>query len=117
MKEHSAEGARIVGKLSRLSSIVPIVRHHHQRWDGRGYPDGLAGQDIPLLAAIVGLADAWDAMTTERPYAPAVCPEDALEEIRRGNGSQFAPAVAQALFRVSERDPAELGVERRHAAV
>jgi putative nucleotidyltransferase with HDIG domain len=117
MKEHSAEGARIVGKLSRLGPIVPIIRHHHERWDGRGYPDGLAGQDIPLLAAIVGLADAWDAMTTERPYAPAMGAEDAVEEIRRGNGTQIAPAVAQALLRISERDPAELGLEPQHAAV
>jgi putative nucleotidyltransferase with HDIG domain len=117
MKEHSAEGARIVGKLSRLGPIVPLIRHHHERWDGRGYPDGLAGQDIPLLAAIVGLADAWDAMTTERPYAPAMSPEDALEEITRGNGTQFAPAVAQAMLRIGERDPAELGLGRQHAAV
>jgi putative nucleotidyltransferase with HDIG domain len=117
MKEHSAEGARIVGKLSRLGPIVPIIRHHHERWDGRGYPDGLAGQDIPLLAAIVGLADAWDAMTTERPYAPAMASEDALEEIRRGNGTQFAPAVVQALLRIAERDPAELGLEPQHAVV
>jgi putative nucleotidyltransferase with HDIG domain len=117
MKEHSAEGARIVGKISQLQPIVPIIRHHHERWDGHGYPDGLAGQDIPLLAAIVGLADAWDAMTTERPYAPAMSPEDALDEIRRGNGSQFAPAVAQAMLRICERDPAELGLDRQHAAV
>jgi putative nucleotidyltransferase with HDIG domain len=117
MKEHSAEGARIVGKISQLQPIVPIIRHHHERWDGRGYPDGLAGQDIPLLAAIVGLADAWDAMTTERPYAPAMSPEDALDEIRRGNGSQFAPAVAQAMLRICERDPAELGLDRQPAAV
>jgi HD-GYP domain-containing protein (c-di-GMP phosphodiesterase class II) len=117
MKEHSAEGARIVGKLSQLAPIVPIIRHHHERWDGGGYPDGLAGQDIPLLAAIVGLADAWDAMTTVRPYAPAISPDEALEEIRRGNGSQFAPAVAQALLRICERDPAELGLEPERVAV
>jgi putative nucleotidyltransferase with HDIG domain len=117
MKDHSAEGARIVGKLSQLSPIVPTIRHHHERWDGRGYPDGLAGQEIPLLAAIVGLADAWDAMTTERPYAPAMASEDALEEIRRGNGTQFAPAVGQALLRIAERDPAELGLEPQHAVV
>jgi putative nucleotidyltransferase with HDIG domain len=105
MKDHSAEGARIVGKLGRLHPIVPIVRHHHERWDGTGYPDGLAGQDIPLLAAIVGLADAWDAMTTERPYAPAMDPADALDEIRRGTGTQFAPAVAQAMLRLRELEP------------
>jgi putative nucleotidyltransferase with HDIG domain len=105
MKDHSAEGARIVGKLGRLHPIVPIVRHHHERWDGKGYPDGLAGPDIPLLAAIVGLADAWDAMTTERPYAPAMDVEDALDEIRRGTGTQFAPAVAQAMLRLRELEP------------
>jgi putative nucleotidyltransferase with HDIG domain len=105
MKDHSAEGARIVGKLGRLHPIVPIVRHHHERWDGKGYPDGLAGQDIPLLAAIVGLADAWDAMTTERPYAPALDLGEALDEIRRGTGTQFAPAVAQAMLRLHELEP------------
>jgi putative nucleotidyltransferase with HDIG domain len=117
MKEHSAEGARIVGKLGSLRPTVPIIRHHHERWDGRGYPDGLAGDEIPLLAAIVGLADAWDAMTTERPYAAAVPLEDALEEVRRGSGSQFAPVVADALLRVFERDPAEFGAHPRHATV
>jgi putative nucleotidyltransferase with HDIG domain len=105
MKDHSAEGARIVGKLGRLHPIVPIVRHHHERWDGKGYPDGLAGEEIPLLAAIVGLADAWDAMTTERPYAAAMDTEDALDEIRRGSGTQFAPAVAEAMLRLRELEP------------
>jgi putative nucleotidyltransferase with HDIG domain len=117
MKEHSAEGAHIVGKLGSLRPIVPIIRHHHERWDGRGYPDGLAGEDIPLLAAIVGLADAWDAMTTERPYAAAMSAEEAVEEIRRGTGGQFAPAVAQALLRICERDPADFGLQTHHAAV
>jgi putative nucleotidyltransferase with HDIG domain len=117
MKEHSAEGARIVGKLGSLRPTVPIIRHHHERWDGRGYPDGLAADEIPLLAAIVGLADAWDAMTTERPYAAAVPIDEALEEIRRGSGSQFAPVVADALLRVFERDPAEFGAHPRHATV
>jgi putative nucleotidyltransferase with HDIG domain len=117
MKEHSAEGARIVGKLGQLRPIVPIIRHHHERWDGRGYPDGLAGDEIPLLAAIVGLADAWDAMTTERPYAPAISPDEAIEEIRRGRGGQFAPAVADAMLRVFGSDPAEFGTRAHHATV
>jgi putative nucleotidyltransferase with HDIG domain len=106
MKDHSAEGARIVGKLGSLRPIVPIIRHHHERWDGRGYPDGLAADEIPLLAAIVGLADAWDAMTTERPYARAMSPDEAIEEIRRGHGTQFAPVVADAMLRVFEHDVA-----------
>ena len=117
MKEHSAEGARIVGKLGSLRPIVPIIRHHHERWDGRGYPDTSPARRSRCSAAIVGLADAWDAMTTERPYAAAVPPEDALEEIRRGSGSQFAPVVADALLRVFERDPAEFGAQPRHATV
>jgi len=115
MKQHSAEGARIVAKLGSLRPIVPIIRHHHERWDGRGYPDGLGGDTIPLLAAIVGLADAWDAMTTERPYARAVSPGEALDEIRRGSGSQFAPAVAEAMLHILERDPAQLGVHAEPA--
>jgi putative nucleotidyltransferase with HDIG domain len=117
MKEHSAEGAHIVGKLGSLRPIVPLIRHHHERWDGHGYPDSLAGDDIPLLAAIVGLADAWDAMTTERPYAAAMSGQEALEEIRRGTGVQFAPAVAQAMLRLCERDPADFGLQTHHAAV
>jgi putative nucleotidyltransferase with HDIG domain len=106
MKDHSAEGARIVGKLSQLGPIVPIIRHHHERWDGRGYPDGRAGQDIPLLAAIVGLADAWDAMTTDRPYHRALHQEEAEAELRAHRGTQFAPAVVDAFFRVLERSHA-----------
>ena len=67
MKAHSLEGARIAAKFGRIREAVPIIRHHHERWDGRGYPDGLAEEGIPLAAAIVGLADAWDAMTTAGP--------------------------------------------------
>jgi putative nucleotidyltransferase with HDIG domain len=117
MKEHSAEGARIVAKLGSLRPIVPVIRHHHERWDGRGYPDGLAGEEIPLPAAIVGLADAWDAMTTERPYAAAMSPEEALEEVRRGSGGQFAPVVADALLRLFERDPADFGAQPHRVTV
>ena len=100
MKEHSAEGARIVGKLGHLLPTVPVIRHHHERWDGRGYPDGLAGRAIPRLAAIVGLADAWDAMTTDRPYAAALAPPVALDELARGRGTQFAPDIVDAFVRV-----------------
>jgi putative nucleotidyltransferase with HDIG domain len=98
MRLHAAEGARIVGKFSPLREAVPIIRHSHERWDGQGYPDGLAGDDVPLEAAAVALADAWDAMTTERPYAGARSYDDALEEIRRGRGTQFAPAVVDAFL-------------------
>jgi putative nucleotidyltransferase with HDIG domain len=109
IKEHSAEGARIVAKLGRLREAVPIIRHHHERWDGRGYPDGLAGSEIPLTAAVVGLADAWDAMTTERPYHRALDLDEAFSEVRDGRGTQFVPEVVDAFFSVVRKRPGELG--------
>ncbi len=111
MKTHSAEGARIVEKFGRLRDTVPIIRHHHERWDGTGYPDRLAGDAIPLEAAIVGLADSWDAMTTDRPYHRALTAAEALAEVRDGRGTQFAPVVVDAFFAVLERQPGELGVD------
>ncbi|HEV2711519.1 MAG TPA: HD-GYP domain-containing protein, partial [Gaiellaceae bacterium] len=98
IQQHSEAGARIVGKLGPLREAVPTIRHHHERWDGRGYPDGLAGADIPLEAAIVGLADAWDAMTTDRPYQAALSTQAAIDEIRAGRGTQFAPEVVDAFL-------------------
>ncbi|MGH2994932.1 MAG: HD-GYP domain-containing protein [Gaiellaceae bacterium] len=108
IKEHSAEGARIVAKFGRLREAVPIIRHHHERWDGRGYPDGLEGEEIPLAAGIVGLADAWDAMTTDRPYHRALGLDEAFAEVRSGRGTQFVPAVVDAFFSVVRTRPAEL---------
>jgi putative nucleotidyltransferase with HDIG domain len=111
MKLHSVEGARIVGKFGRLRAAVPIIRHHHERWDGNGYPDGLAADEIPLEAAIAGLADAWDAMTTDRPYARALSAQEALAELRAGCGTQFAPAVVDAFFAAARRRPSEFRLE------
>jgi putative nucleotidyltransferase with HDIG domain len=109
MKRHSEDGAEIVGKLHRLREAVPVVRHHHERWDGKGYPDCLAGEEIPLEAAIVGLADAWDAMTTERPYARALTLTEALAQISQGRGTQFAPHVADAFVTLLSRRREALG--------
>jgi len=106
MKHHPADGANIVAKFGRLRAAVPLIRHHHERWDGKGYPDSLAGKQIPLGAAIVGLADAWDAMTTDRPYHRALHREEAEAELRVHRGTQFAPAVVDAFFRVLERSKA-----------
>ena len=92
MREHVTRGAEIVSKVSSFQDSVPAVRHHHERWDGLGYPDGLSGDEIPLEATIIGLADAWDAMTTDRPYAAALSLNDALLQIRSGRGKQFNPA-------------------------
>jgi putative nucleotidyltransferase with HDIG domain len=98
MKTHSLEGARIAAKFGRLRESVPVIRHHHERWDGRGYPGGLAAERIPRTAAIVGLADAWDAMTTARPYSDVMTPAAALEEVRLGRGTQFAPEAVDVLL-------------------
>ena len=103
MKLHAQEGARIVDKIGRLRAAVPIVRHNHERWDGSGYPDGLAADEIPIEAAIVGLAEAWDAMTTDLPYRRALSRAEALAEIEKGRGTQFAPEVVDAFLRSFER--------------
>ncbi|MBV8865238.1 MAG: HD domain-containing protein, partial [Acidobacteriaceae bacterium] len=88
MKAHADRGAKICGGMRSLASVLPIIRHHHEKWDGSGYPDGLRGNDIPLLARILQLADIYDALTTERPYKHALTPEHALltirEEAQRG---------------------------------
>jgi putative nucleotidyltransferase with HDIG domain len=105
VKRHPEDGARIVGRLHRLSASVPAILHHHERWDGKGYPHGLRGAAIPLQAAIVGLADALDAMTTDRPYSSARPLAEAKEEILRNRGTQFAPTVVDAFLTLVERVP------------
>jgi HD-GYP domain-containing protein (c-di-GMP phosphodiesterase class II) len=85
--------------------VGAIVRASHERWDGTGYPDGLAGPDIPIEARIVACCDAYDAMTTDRSYRAALSTEMALEELRRGAGTQFDPRVAEALITVIQRRP------------
>jgi putative nucleotidyltransferase with HDIG domain len=113
IKRHPEDGAEIVGHLGRLRDVLPFIRHHHERWDGAGYPEGLAAEEIPLEAAIVGLADAWDAMTTERPYSRARSADEAAEEIRRARGTQFAPAVVDAFFDARVADLSSRRGERR----
>jgi putative nucleotidyltransferase with HDIG domain len=111
VKRHPEDGARIVGRLHRLHAAVPAVLHHHERWDGHGYPDGQRGDAIPLEAAIVGLADAVDAMTTDRPYSAARTLEDATDEVVRNRGTQFAPAVVDAFVALVERMPELFGTD------
>ena len=105
VKRHPADGAEIVSHFSRLREAVPLIRHHHERWDGKGYPDRLAAGEIPLEACVVGLADAWDAMTTDRPYRTALPVEQAAAEVRRCRGTQFAPSVVDAFFAALRRQP------------
>jgi putative nucleotidyltransferase with HDIG domain len=105
VKRHPVDGAEIVSHFSRLHETVPVIRHHHERWDGKGYPDRLVGDEIPTEACIVGLADAWDAMTSDRPYRPALTLDQAAAEVRRGRGTQFSPQVVDAFFAVLKRQP------------
>jgi putative nucleotidyltransferase with HDIG domain len=108
MREHVTRGAEIASKVSSFHDAVPAIRHHHERWDGLGYPDGLSGDAIPLEAAIVGLADAWDAMTTDRPYAHGLSLNEAMLQIRSGRGKQFSPIVVDAFWNVARRRPADV---------
>jgi HD-GYP domain-containing protein (c-di-GMP phosphodiesterase class II) len=97
MQRHAEEGAHIINRLGFLNDAVPAIRHHHERFDGRGYPDGLAGEEIPLGARIIHVADALDSMLTTRVYRPARPAHEALEELRRMAGSQFCPKCVTAL--------------------
>jgi putative nucleotidyltransferase with HDIG domain len=108
MREHVTRGAEIVARISSLADCVPAIRHHHERWDGLGYPDRRSGSDIPVEAAIIAIADAWDAMTTDRPYADALDVDEAMLQIHAGRGKQFNPAVVDAFLSVAERRPAEI---------
>ncbi len=99
MRSHPELGARIIEKAGFLSDVVPGIRHHHERPDGRGYPDGLFGDEIPLAARIIHVADALDAMTTERFYRQALSFELAMDEIHRSRGSDFCDVCVEALER------------------
>ncbi|MEX2048289.1 MAG: HD-GYP domain-containing protein, partial [Gemmatimonadota bacterium] len=108
MQRHAEEGARIIDRLGFLQDAVPAIRHHHERWDGNGYPDGLGGEDIPLGARIIHVADALDSMLTTRIYRAARPADEALEELRRGAGGQFCPRTVAALERILRtNDPEE----------
>ena len=99
MRRHTVLGERIVAAAPSLASVGRLIRASHERWDGGGYPDGLAGQSIPLAARIIFACDAYDAITADRPYSPARGRDTALEELRRAAGSQFDPMVVRSVVR------------------
>jgi putative nucleotidyltransferase with HDIG domain len=100
MQQHPAQGAAIVAQIPELRSFVGVVRGHHERFDGRGYPDRLTGSDISIAARIVTVADSFNAMIAQRPYRRPFSPTVALEELKRHRGTQFDPRVVEAMIEV-----------------
>ncbi len=115
MRTHTEIGARIVAAAPSLADVAALVRHHHERYDGEGYPDGLAGDQIPLGACIVTVCDAFVAMMRHRPYTDSITVVEAIAELRRCSGSQFHPGVVDAFVEVfhelfeDEAAPADAG--------
>jgi putative nucleotidyltransferase with HDIG domain len=103
IEQHPLIGAEIVGRVEFLSSAVDVVRSHHERWDGTGYPDGLAGEAIPLAARVFAVADVLDALTTTRPYRPASSFAVARDMITAESGAQFDPRVIEAFNSIEDR--------------
>jgi putative nucleotidyltransferase with HDIG domain len=108
MQSHPLKGVAILQAFPAVAPLLPIVRSHHERWDGKGYPDGLDGDAVPFLARVVAVADSFDAMTSVRPYRAAMDAPRALEEIARGAGTQFDPECAAAFVRLAALRQAEV---------
>ena len=97
MKQHTVVGSEIIKDINSIPGVVIGARYHHERYDGRGYPDGLKGEEIPFIARIIAVADAFDAMTSNRIYRKHLSTEQVMSELEKGAGSQFDPAIARLL--------------------
>jgi putative nucleotidyltransferase with HDIG domain len=113
MKTHTTKGAKILEQLPDLHPVIPIVRSHHERWDGMGYPDGLKGEQIFRPARVVAVADAFDAMTSDRPYRQGMSPEAAFAEVDKQKGRQFDPECAAAFLRIRQRVVQEMQADTK----
>jgi len=102
IKAHPRLGANIVGSIPHLVSCVSSILHHHERWDGSGYPEGLKGEEIPIEARILAIADTFEAMTSARPYRPPLSPEDVIKKLRQGAGIQFDPKLVKVFIGIIE---------------
>ena len=109
MKSHPVRSAQIMEKISALHNLIPGIRHHHERFDGLGYPDGLQGNEIPLYARIILIADTYDAMTSTRPYRLALDKEVAIAELRHCSGSQFDTPLVDAFIRAMRKKDSGTG--------
>ena len=104
MKTHPEIGYRIAMSSPEFECVAPYILSHHERWDGKGYPQGLKGEEIPLLSRILAVADAFDAMTEDRVYRKAMSKKEAIEEIRKNAGSQFDPEIAKIFVELMEEN-------------
>jgi HD-GYP domain-containing protein (c-di-GMP phosphodiesterase class II) len=117
MKTHTTKGAKILESVPDLAPIIPIARSHHERWDGGGYPDGLKGENTSRLARIVAVADAFDAMTSDRPYRKGMLPEVAFAELEKQRGKQFDPDLAAAFLDIKPLVIQELQADTKQIGV
>jgi HD-GYP domain-containing protein (c-di-GMP phosphodiesterase class II) len=117
MRNHPVVGAQIIAPITFLTGAVELIRHHHERFDGSGYPDGLRAEEIPLAARIFAVADSFDAMTSDRPYRGAMRVDRALAEIDGGAGTQFDPEVVRVFVRMIEAGPSTASDEDFAAAL
>jgi HD-GYP domain-containing protein (c-di-GMP phosphodiesterase class II) len=115
IKLHPELGYKILKDIKQLSDVLPVVLHHHEQWDGRGYPHGLAGEQIPFLARICAVADAYDAMSSDRPYRKGMPEEKVVRIFKEGAGSQWDADVVNAFFRAL--DDIRLASQRERAGL
>jgi HD-GYP domain-containing protein (c-di-GMP phosphodiesterase class II) len=108
VKTHANLGAEFLETSRGLRHLAPFVRHHHERWDGRGYPQGLIGEQTPLEARILAVCDAVEAMASDRPYQRAMALEEIIVEVRRGRGTHFDPMLADVFIQIAEREGSHL---------
>jgi putative nucleotidyltransferase with HDIG domain len=116
MRDHSAAGQRILNQIPTLAKCALIVRAHHERWDGLGYPDGLVGENIPLEARVVAVADAFHAMISDRPYRKAIPPRRALEILQSGRGTQWDPLIVDSMIGLFSGTRKQKPAEQRNRA-
>lgn len=108
LKQHPENGVEIIKPVESLTSIAPLILHHHERYDGKGYPDNLKGEEIPYLTRVLTVVDSFDAMTSNRPYSKRKTYDEAVEELRKCSGTQFDPNIAEAFIEVIEENNAKI---------
>ena len=100
VKQHPIIGEKMLSGIPGLAHVLPVVRHHHERWDGKGYPDNIGGEEIPYKARIISICDAFDAMVSDRPYREGLSLKEAMREIKAGSASQFDPVITDVFLKM-----------------